>query len=72
MSSEDVFLLTDKYIKKIENTSKEKDIYDEEYQKESFANFKTKLIELREKLMQTQKTTGNKMHIKVMKRPNDR
>jgi hypothetical protein len=58
VSNDEVFFLTDKYIQKIESTSKEKDIYDEGYQKDSFLNFKKKLTELKEKFKKTRQSVG--------------
>jgi hypothetical protein len=58
ISNDDIFSLTTEYVKKIEDTNKEKDIYDETYQKDSYSKFKKKLIELNNKLKADPRSVG--------------
>lgn len=58
VSVEDTFGLTPEYVKKIRDTLKEKDVYDEEFQQDSFGSLKKKLIELDAKLKKVPRTVG--------------
>lgn len=58
VGAEETFGLTQEYIKKIRETWKEKDIYDEEFQQDSFASLKKKLVELDAKLKEDPRVVG--------------
>jgi hypothetical protein len=58
LNQEDIFSLTEDYVKKIKDTYKEKDIYDENYQRETYTKHKKKLIDLNNKLKSNPRTMG--------------